>query len=110
VPVRRTTGQPCLRLVRKGRVFLFEFVWEAKFDGSLNKIEPCPHCAEKLMRCIEKRCSMRVAEGSQGYNVIRFSWHLQMLMTWYMAINHTVHVLDIQRDFGTNRGVRWIAA
>jgi hypothetical protein len=81
---------------------LFEFVWQADFEHSLKEIEPCAYCADRLMRRIEYRCSKQVAQGSRGYGLVRFSWRFQKLLTWYIAVDLTITVLDIKRDFAVN--------
>jgi hypothetical protein len=83
---------------------LFEFVWEAEFEHSLSNIEPCLHCAERLMRRIEYRCLLEVTRGSQGYGLVRFSWHFQRLVTWYVVVSPTITVVDIKRDLGIYHG------
>ncbi|MGI9073201.1 MAG: hypothetical protein ACR2JB_18250 [Bryobacteraceae bacterium] len=85
---------------------MFQFVWEAEFDHSLKEIEPCPYCADRLMRRIEHHCSKHVECGSRGYGLVRCSWRLQKLLTWYIAaVDLTITVLDLKRDLGMSHSV-----
>jgi hypothetical protein len=81
---------------------LFEFVWQADFERSLKEIEPCPYCADRLMRRIEHCCSKQVACGSHGYGLVRFRWRFQRLLTWYFAFNLTISIIAMERDFRMN--------
>ncbi len=89
---------------------MFLFIWDRKFEESLKEIEPCPHCGDRLMREIEKRCSEEIACGSHGYGAVRLRWRFQKLLMWYFVFGLTINALDLAHDLALHQGKRRAAA
>lgn len=87
-----------------GRRFMFSFIWEQEFEKSLVEIEPCPYCADRLMRQIERCCSKEVTPGSCGYGFVRVPWRFHRLLMWYFVFNLTISVLDIAHEIAIHCG------